>query len=215
VALIVVFTGFSRSFYLRPLFAARPITGLMVAHGIAMSTWFTLFVIQAGLIVGRKVKLHRQLGVAGTALAAAIVVMGTMTGVQAARLGHTPGPPPLVFLAIPLFDMLVFGVLVGLGIWFRRRVEAHKRLMLLADLGILAAAFARFPIGAIENGGPLAYFGLTDLLVLACVGYDTFRNRRLHPAFGWGAAFVILSHPIRLIVMGTPAWIKFAAWISG
>ena len=51
------------------------------------------------------------MGVFGALLAALVVVMGVTTAITAARLGHTPGPPPLVFLTIPLGDMLVFPAL--------------------------------------------------------------------------------------------------------
>src|SRR5260370_10052945 len=45
---------------------------------------------------------------------------------------------PLSFLTIPLGDMLVFAILVGSAFYFRRRADTHKRLMLLATIGILA-----------------------------------------------------------------------------
>ena len=40
--------------------------------------------------------------------------------------------------------------------------------MLLSCVGILGAAIARIPLEAISQGGPLAYFGLTDLIALGC-----------------------------------------------
>jgi hypothetical protein len=51
--------------------------------------------------------------------------------------------------------------------------------------------------------------------MLACVAVvvlvDTLRHRRLHPAFGWGAAFVIAMVPLRIALAGTDAWTRFAA----
>jgi hypothetical protein len=144
-----------------------------------------------------------------------VLVVGTVTAIDAARRGSSPGPPPLAFLAVPLGDMLVFATLVGMGLYFRQRSDIHRRLMLLSSVCMLSAAFARIPLDFVRTGGPLLYFGLADLFVLACVVYDTRMNRRLHPAFGWGALLVVASHPLRLMLAGTPAWMRFATWLAG
>ncbi|HEY8227199.1 MAG TPA: hypothetical protein VIG25_18130 [Pyrinomonadaceae bacterium] len=43
------------------------------------------------------------------------------TGIAAAARSFTPGPPALQFLVVPLGDALIFGVLVGLALYYRRR----------------------------------------------------------------------------------------------
>lgn len=213
VSLGVVFAGFARSYYLKGLFGAPALSWLVHAHGLVMTLWFALFVVQARLVAARRVDLHRRLGIAGAALAALVVVVGVWTAIAAAARGASPGPPPLVFLVVPLGDMLVFALLAGAGLLMRRRRDVHKRLMLLACVGMLTAAFARVPLHAVAAGGLPLFFGLTDLAVLACVGYDTWRNRRLHPAFGWGALLIVLSQPLRLLLAGSDAWLQFAAWL--
>jgi hypothetical protein len=117
-------------------------------------------------------------------------------------------------MAVPLGDMLMFAILVGTGLFFRRRSEIHKRLMLLSCGVFLTAAIARIPLKFIETGGPLIYFGLTDLCLLACVAFDTVKHRRLHPAFGWGVLLLIASQPLRLMLAGTDAWMRFATWLT-
>ncbi len=86
-------------------------------------------------------------------------------------------------------------------------------MMLLANMSILTAAIARIPVAFIHDGGLLMYFGLTDLLIVLCVAYDSIRHRRLHPAFAWGAGLILASLPLRMWVMGTPAWMRFATWL--
>lgn len=216
IAALVVFSGFARSYFLKDFFGTPALPGLVHFHGLVMSSWFLLLVVQTQLVEAHRVDVHRRLGIGGAVLALVVVVVGVITAISAARRGVSHGAPPLVFLAIPLGDMLVFSVLVSLGLSFRRRSPAsHKRLMLLASLGILNAAFARLPLSLIQSVGPLAFFGLTDLCVLTCVAIDTVRHRRLHPAFGWGAAFIIATHPLRLLLAGTPAWMQFATWLTG
>jgi hypothetical protein len=213
VALLVMFAGFAPSFFLKPLFhKPPPLTLLLVVHGTIMTAWFALFLAQAHLAASRNLRLHRRLGVAGVALATAVFVAGLTVAITGARLGHSPGPPPLVFLAIPFTDMMVFAVLAGSAIAFRRRTETHKRLMLLAVVGILTAAIARTPL--IHSNVVLA-FSTTLSIALACVAWDTWRNRRLHPAFGWGFALLALSWPFRLWLSGTEGWLHFAQWLTG
>ena len=144
-----------------------------------------------------------------------MVVVGTMTAIIRAKQGAAPpgGPPPLVFLAIPLFDMLVFSSLVSAGFYFRRRADVHKRLMVLATISLLAAAIARLPFGILKAGPP-AFFGLTDLFIVACVLYDLITRGRLHRATVWGGLFIILSQPLRLMISGTSAWMAFATWLT-
>lgn len=213
LALIVVFAGFSRTFYLKPVFASPPLPWLPILHGCVMTLWFGLFLVQARLVASGRAAVHRRLGVLGSLLAVAVVIVGVSLGISAARLGHTPGPPPLIFLGVPLFDMLVFAILFAAAIHYRTQIATHRRLMLVASLSMLTAAIARIPIAFIHDGGLLMYFGLTDLIIVACVVYDSARHRRLHPAFGWATALVLLSLPLRMWVMGTPAWMRFATWV--
>ena len=213
VAFIVIL-GFAKTYYLKLVFGTPTLSPLLHLHGLVMSLWFGLFVVQTRLVAVRRLDLHKQLGLLGAFLAAAVLVVGTVTAITAAKAGRSPGPPPLIFLVVPLGDMVVFGSLVGAGLWLRAKGDFHKRLMLLSCVGILAAAIARIPLDAIAKAGPLAYFGLTDLAVIGCAAYDRIRTGRLHPAFLWGGLFVILSHWLRLAFSGTGAWMAIATWLT-
>jgi len=110
--------------------------------------------------------------------------------------------------------MMLFSVLVSLGLFYRHRASIHKRLILLSSLGMLTAAIARIPVDVIHNGGLPMFFGLTDLCVFSFVAFDTVKNRRLHPAFGWGFLFIIASQGFRFWLAGTPQWLRFATWLT-
>ena len=43
---------------------------------------------------------------------------------------------------------------------------------------------------------------------------DTMRHRRLHPAYAWGFALVIVSEVARFLGAGTPQWLAFAKWVT-
>lgn len=209
---LVVLAGFARTYYLKGFFATPPLPSFIVhVHGIVMTAWVALFIVQITLVARRRTKVHQQLGILGAIIAALVVVVGILTALHAAARGATPGPPPLAFLIIPLGDMVLFAVLIGAALYYRKRFDVHKRLMLLAGTAMLPPAIARIPISFITNYGPLAFYGLTDLCIIGFVVFDTIRHRRLHPVFLWGTLLVILFQPLRILVAGTDAWMSFAA----
>lgn len=213
---LIVLAGFARTYYLKPFFDTPDIAGRIVhLHGIVMTAWVVLFVVQVSLVATRRTKIHQRLGLLGAALAALVVVVGVLTALYAAARGASPGPPPLQFLIIPLGDMLIFSILIGLALYFRRKLHVHKRLMLLAAINLLMPAIARIPLSFISNGGPLAFFALTDICILACVAFDTFKHRRLHPVFLLGTVFIIIMQPLRLLLSGTDVWLRFASALVG
>lgn len=213
---LIVLAGFARTYYLKPFFNTPDLAGRIVhLHGIVMTAWVVLFITQISLVATRRTKIHQRLGVLGGVLAALVVIVGVLTALYAAARGASPGPPALSFLIIPLGDMLIFSILIGLALYYRRKLDVHKRLMLLAAINLLTPAIARIPFNFIINGGPLVFFGLTDLCLLACVAFDTFKHRRLHPVFLWGTVFVIAMQPLRLLLAGTDAWMGFAAALVG
>ena len=214
---VIVLIGFARTYYLKGFFATPPIPSRFVhLHGIVMTAWVALFIVQVSLVATRRTKVHQRLGVFGAVLAALVIVVGVLTGLYAAaREAPTVGPFALQFLVVPLGDMIVFAVLIGAALYFRKRLDIHKRLMLLAAVNLLAPAIARIPLNFIANGGALVFFGLTDVCLLAFIAFDTIRHRRLHPAFLWGTIFIIVMQPLRILLAGTDAWLRFATALVG
>lgn len=212
---ITVFAGFAPTYYLRPYFTAAPLMPLLHLHGLVFTSWLVLFATQTTLVAARRTDIHRRLGIAGAVIAVLMVLIGVSTALIRANQGAAPpgGPSPLVFLVVPLGDMLVFAILVGAGFYFRRRSDAHKRLMMLATISILPAAVARLPF-AILQAGPIAFFGLTDIFVVVCVVYDLITLRRIHRATALAGLLIILSQPLRLMIASTQAWLVFAAWLT-
>jgi hypothetical protein len=214
---IIVLIGFARTYYLKGFFGNPALPSLLVhLHGLVMTSWVVLFVTQVSLVATGRTRTHQRLGVLGAVLAALVFIVGILTAIAGAARGASPGPPPLQFLVIPLGDMLVFAILIGTALYLRRRrLDIHKRLMLVAAVNLLAPAIARIPLHFIATGGALAFFGLTDVCLLACVAFDTIRNRRLHPAFLWSTLFVIAFQPLRLMLAGTDVWMRFATALVG
>lgn len=213
---LIVFLGFAPTFYLNAVLAHRRLDLMRTAHGTVFSLWLVMLVAQTSLVARGRVDLHRRLGVAGGLLASLMVVLGVAMAIHGARYGlETPDLPPVpVFLVVPLFDMLVFASLIGAALWYRRRPDLHKRLMIMATIALLPAAFARMPLNFI--GDPLLRaFALGDAALLTCVACDVVAQRRLHRVWIWGGLWIVLSLPLRMAVAGTPSWQAFAGWLIG
>jgi hypothetical protein len=75
--------------------------------------------------------------------------------------------------------------------------------MTLASLSLLAPALAR--LFTDEQAVWLTYaLGLTPVAI------DTWRHRRLHPAFGWGGALFLLSSRLAVHAAASKQWIDYA-----
>jgi hypothetical protein len=225
--LAAVLIGFARTFFLRPLFPeivadfAAPEPYFLV-HGAFFAAWFLLLAVQASLITARRVDLHRRLGVFGAVLAAAMLVLGVIGVLIAARrpTGFIGVPvPPLQFMVQPLTELVLFAVFVALAVHLRRDSASHKRLMLLGSIALLSAAIVRWPVSLVMAESPVPGFMTTDLLVdlfiLPILVWDLLTRGRPHPATLWGAAALILSQPLRWLLAGTDAWLSFAQWATG
>jgi hypothetical protein len=209
-----VFAGFSRSYFLKYYFGAPALAPLIHLHGLLFTAWMVLLLVQTSLVAANRTWVHRQLGMAGGVLVVLMVVAGVMAAIKMAALGRSPpGVPPLVFLTIPLFEMVTFPVLVGLGLYYRKRTDYHKRLIMIATIAISSAAIARLPLSIMQYGPP-AFFGFTDLFLVPIVVFDIVSRGRIHPATAWGGAFLIVSQIGRLLIGGTAAWQAFAAWLT-
>lgn len=213
-----VFIGFAPSYYLRgvvePYAPVLPMTPLSHLHGILFSAWTLLFVAQTWLVAGGRTDIHRKLGLTAFALLPAMIVVAVLASLHGAvRHAGPPMIPPLNFLAVPLFDVPVFAILIGAALWKRREPQTHKRLMLLTMVGMMGPAIGRLPI-VTTLPPPVVIFGLPDLFLLALIGWDLATRGRLHKATVWGGALLVGSQVLRSVVMMTPAWVAFAGWAT-
>lgn len=214
---LLVLAGFGRTYYLKGFFATPPVSALVHLHGALMTTWVLLFMTQVWLISSRRIKMHQQLGIAGAVLGSLMIPLGLLTAVAAAKYGSPsapPGIPPLVFMVVPVFDMIMFTVLFGAALYHRKRAADHKRLILLTVLNFFPPAIGRLPIAALVALGPIAFFGIPDVLAFTLVGIDRWRNGKVNRAFLYGAILLTLSHPLRLMLGFSQVWLRFATWLT-
>lgn len=213
----VVLVGFGPTFYLKPLFNNPPIArSIIFFHGVVMAAWVVLFTVQVYFISSKKIKLHQKLGFAGIGLAIVIFVSGLMVAVSAAKYGTASAPaniPPLQFMIVPFGDILVFAILFGAAVYYRKNSPNHKRLMLLTMINFVPPAIARFPGDLTNSFGPLWFYGVPTLITIALIAIDTWYNRKLNKVFLFAGIFLIAAMWLRLPMMSSGPWLSFANWM--
>lgn len=212
ILLVIVLTGFSRTFFLRTLFPVPPLAPHVYVHGVLMTSWLVLLVTQTSLIVAHRADWHRRLGVLGAVLAVAVAAVAVQTAlglpahfkVDSAPNGVAMTASGMIQIAWGNFATItLFCVFVATAIGMRRRPEVHKRLLLLASMAMVNPAIGRY-VAALTRWGastsvPTLVQALQILVALLAIGlpltlvvHDLRTRRRLHPATAWGVASYFL-----------------------
>lgn len=193
-----VFAGFRRTVDVNLFRPAVPRPFILWIHATAFAAWVIFFMLQSTLVRVRKVSWHRFMGWFGAGLATVMVPLGVATAIVMARFDtvqlHQPGAD--AFLIIPFYDMLAFGVSIGLAVYWRRRPEMHRRLVLIATCGLMDAAFGRFDYVFNNN----LFFPCLDLLIVLGVARDLLVDRRVHKVY-------LYALPILIVGQGFAVWI--------
>jgi uncharacterized membrane protein YozB (DUF420 family) len=217
--LFVVLAGFSRSFFLRPIFGTTPEWAapepIFYLHGTVFAAWFAFLAVQTWLIRDRELRLHRRLGYVGAGLGAGVVILGTYAALRAANraTGFMGVPLPAgQFLAVPLIEIALFAIFLGLAVLNRNKPASHKRLILLASVDLVGAAIARIPLMM-----PSLPIWLDSVVyaafVAAIASWDLSARRRLRPETIWGGAALIGLNFAALPIGATEAWQAAAHWM--
>ena len=206
---LIVLLGFWPSYFgplVRGQAVERPL--MIEAHALVYLGWMALLGLQVFLVYSGRSALHRKVGRVGAWFGLLVLVMGLVATVVAPlehlRRGDWTMDRAASFVILPLGDMLLWGVLFGAAIWYRRRPEAHKRFILMATVALLFAPVARMDL-------PLALtLPLWLLPVLMGMSHDLWTRRKIHPAYVAGTAFMIVVFT-RIFVMEWEGWRQIGA----
>lgn len=202
VSLLVVLAGFAPSFFLRDDNQGS-LSPTFLWHGVILTSWYLLAVIQSLLIgVGfsaRRLQLHKTLGIASLVIAAAVVV----SGVQVALDFYDHGASTEILsrqglLTANLLNLASFGTCFVAGMAMRRRRELHKRFLSLAGIVMIGPAAFRLVVimGLPPPASLIIQFGLLALLAI----YDIRRMHRISTATWCGFLLMILMITVTLVV---------------
>lgn len=204
IAAVVVY-GFSHTVDENLIHATPARPWILWIHGIVFSGWVVFFVFQSALVRTRNVRLHRTIGWFGAGLASVMTVLGSSTAIVMDRFNfvHFHDPGAKTFFAIQLLDMVSFTTCFWLAVYWRKKPELHRRLILIATCVLLAAAFARFP----QMGGPAwAYWGVDGMILLGVLR-DLLVNRKVHAVYRYALPALIVSQTFMVhLWLWHPAW---------
>jgi hypothetical protein len=212
--LAAVILGFGPSYYFAGVFKAPLPSTIIHVHGAVFTCWVLLLITQTSLASVGRVDLHRRLGIAGFVLVPLMLILGVWAATDSlARVSKIPGRDPLAFYAIPLVSVLAFAALMFFALRQRRNPQAHKRIVLIANLALMTAAIARFPFAFVHRKAPIAMLCEYSLIVLL-IAYDLWSTRQLHRSTLGAAAFLILAQWTAILFSHTAGWHAFAGAVQ-
>ena len=217
LVIVTVFAGFAPSFYLRSSFLPdHELSVLLHIHGLVFSTWVILFLAQTLLIANGARVLHQRLGWFTVGIAAVMLLLvGAATAEQMRR--GLPIEEAATDISLNLFGAVIFVVpLVG-GIYYRKRSDWHKRLMLCSTIGLLGAPLLRVILMTSGAAFPTAIVldsVVLDLFFLPCLAYDLLTRGRIHRAYAYMLALFVVSQIIMSSVLSWPPWLHFSRTVQ-
>lgn len=124
-----------------------------------------------------------------------------------------PGRPvaiPGLYFIVPLGDMVIFATLVFFAFRNRTKPIVHKRLFVIATVGLSVAAINRWPfLVRHHNGAPYSYIFLLLMGV-----YDLWSTHQIYSSTLLGSAFLIFVQQICGPLGRTSVWIHIAGWVQ-
>lgn len=206
---ICVFVGFSRTYYLKGLFGTPHLSWLAHLHGAMFTVWTVFFLCQVALVAAGRTELHRRIGRVGAVVGVGVVMLGIVMTLYSVHAGYATGRPGMASLLINAFmNLLLFSVFFAAGLFFRRKKEIHKRLMVLAMLSLIIPAIGRMFMVDSITGWVIFAFSLTGVV------YDIVVLRRVYLTNIVGALLINVAGPLRFMIADTQSWQRFSEWIA-
>ena len=178
-------------------------------HGLAFFAWFGIYVWQTQLAARGQIARHREIGLAGSALTGAMILLGYWMAQRGAerRLGTMERPFETTWFNIS--DITLFAVLMTAAIVLvTRHKEWHRRFVFVAALCLVAPAATRWTM-KVPGLDALAldvfsYLVMYPFLVALAL-FDRRTLGKLHPA-------TLFSVGLLLPVQISGAWIARSEW---
>ena len=195
-------------------------------HGIAMTLWCVMLIVQASLIRTKGHALHRQIGKASYVLVP-LLVAATINLIHFRMKGGGTLPDiGLYQIALMVNGAVAFLAIYALAIYHRHEPTAHGRLMLCTVFPLFTPVtdrliYAHWPslttLVPTLDGVPLVQifgFGLADLLLVILIAWD-WRPKRRISAFATALGVLVIYHASVLTLYRFEFWRAFSDWFRG
>ena len=200
LALLIV--GFSPTLFLKTVFDTPELPIHLHVHGAVITLWFVWLLSQASLVALNRTDAHRRFGKIAAVFGFAVIPAGISATLGMVGRARAAGAD--IERNVGIFSSIVWGNLFSLvaffgflvfAIYFRRRPDIHKRLMLFASLVIMGPVFARisfWPIFSSIGEIPFVVAGILIMMGTLFV-HDLVKTRRVHVATAIGGLCLVLS----------------------
>ncbi len=210
VGLLAIFIGFSRPFIIPVSRGSFKAPATIYVHAFFSFSWVLLFTLQAYLIRSRKPKIHIRLGLLGIiiALGAAFSLIPVAKFIMERDLQLGMGDTAFSNSVGLLTTGVVFLILVGFGLYYRRKPQVHKRLLLLATIVLLWPAWFRFRHFFPSVPRPDIWFGLilADSLIIIAWLWDKVQHKKIHPVFLYAGIAIIMEQVFEVYMYDSMLW---------
>lgn len=199
---VVVLAGFSPSFYARSP-DLEPLSAMFVWHGIVLTFWYVLVIVQSALLGLRYNKTtmqwHMRLGVLSLVVAALVIY----SGIEAALAFYNSGTrteilSPIGLLTANLLNLFGFLVCFAAGMLWRQQKTLHKRFLTLCGVVMIGPAAFRLVVflGLAPPASLIIQFGF----LIALGRYDRQRLGRVSAPCWTAVALILLLIAVTLAV---------------
>jgi hypothetical protein len=225
VFVLIAFAGFIPTYWAKVATGSFHGAPILHLHGAIFFTWTLFFFVQTVLVATGRTPDHRSWGLAGISLATAMVFTVVLAAINSMRVAGAIGLADEArrFAYVSLSGAVLFAGFVGAAIVWVRRADVHKRLMMLAMIPLMHAAFARVfamafaPAGA--KGPPPVFVSVPpglamDLLIIAAMIHDWRTRGRPHPVYWIGGAVLLLDQTLAVPLSATATWMTIATWVQ-
>ena len=217
-AAALAFVGFAPTYFLKRWFGTPPVPTVVHVHGLLMTSWFVLLIVQTSLVAARRTDLHRRFGVVGAVLAVVIVVMTVVMVIIGLRLPRGIFAMDATVALVSLGSVAQFAAFGGAALLCRRKPDAHKRLMFIATAVLITASVGRWPIIRVLSGSSaivaFAVYAVSDLLVVAMAIHDLVTRRRVPASLLWGGLALVVAQYLQEAARYTNAGRAIVGWLQ-
>lgn len=218
LALAVTFVGFFKTFILPSARGTFSAPAVIYIHGGFLFLWTAVFVTQSVLIRVRRPRLHWRLGFLSIGLIPCVAISTMAAGVFAMRRDVALGGGQIAVSSLVgnFTTPIVFAALAAAGIAYRRRVDLHKRLMLLAMIAIMWPAFFRFRhyFPPVTNPDFVFAFVLPNSMVLAVMLWEKLTVGRVHAMYLTAGVALIAENLAEVYLFDSSGWRVIANWLA-
>lgn len=208
---IIVVIGFFKSYFgLIPDFINVDAT--MHFHGMVLTTWFGLLIVQPILIRKKQFQVHRLLGKSSYVLVPIIIYsMIIITKHMYVREGSTSMTEKerLADLFLPLSQMVAFAILYILAMINKKKTPFHLRYIIACSLVLLSPGLERIPIywfGQPEQQSTLFAFVISDLILIGLIFYDKKNKTKKYNPFIISLSLLLVAHISYALIPMTDFW---------